>query len=191
MLCKAPLADLYCKRRPISFYLYCIVLFCIGAIESLRSDADSFPWKEAERMASIIDVTLAAPRLVGRQQHRANADIGSGSVQDYYRINVYYPFVDHVLLQLKERFSGHFSIIKQLSALIPGLNSTLESTDDSINVAAAFHADFVDTQKVTSEVKVWNSKWAENKRKQIKLPMNALESLEIVIPHSTQTYGNC
>ena len=25
MRCKAPLADLYCKRRPISFYLYCIV----------------------------------------------------------------------------------------------------------------------------------------------------------------------
>ena len=27
VLCKAPLADLYCKRRPISFYLYCIVLY--------------------------------------------------------------------------------------------------------------------------------------------------------------------
>ena len=24
--CKAPLADLYCKRRPISFYLYSIVI---------------------------------------------------------------------------------------------------------------------------------------------------------------------
>ena len=29
MRCKAPQADLYCKRRHMSFYLYCIVLYCI------------------------------------------------------------------------------------------------------------------------------------------------------------------
>jgi len=60
--------------------------------------------------------------------------------------------------------------------------------DDIIHEAAAFYADFVDTQKVTSELKVWNSKWADNKGK---LPMNALENhSKIVIPHFTQTYGN-
>jgi hypothetical protein len=40
-------------------------------------------------------------RNVGRQQHRANAP--SITVSEFWRVNMYYPFIDHLLTELNDR----------------------------------------------------------------------------------------
>jgi len=71
----------------------------IGSLDTLRSDEDS--WDDAVKLAASVGITLAIPCVVGRQANRANAISMSGSVKDYYRINVYVPFLDFILLQPK------------------------------------------------------------------------------------------
>lgn len=44
------------------------------------------------------------PRTCGRQQHRLNAGAEDCSIEDYYRINMFIPFVDRVQMQLATRF---------------------------------------------------------------------------------------
>ncbi|VDI50001.1 Hypothetical predicted protein [Mytilus galloprovincialis] len=52
-------------------------------------------WMKAAAIAESIDIELGKPRTVGRMRHRANAAFSDDSVHGYYRVNAYFPFVDH------------------------------------------------------------------------------------------------
>ena len=41
------------------------------------------------------------PRTVNRQINRANANVG-GDVEAHYKVNFYYPFIDHVIQHLTD-----------------------------------------------------------------------------------------
>ena len=43
-------------------------------------------------------------RIAGRQTNRANSVIQGGTTEDYYRMNVAVPFIDHLLQELLTRF---------------------------------------------------------------------------------------
>jgi hypothetical protein len=56
-------------------------------------------------IADSIGIELSKPRTVGRMTNRANgAAFAEDSVPSYYRINDVFPFVDHCLSELNERF---------------------------------------------------------------------------------------
>ena len=56
------------------------------------------------RMAEAAGVDPTTPRVCGRQSTRCN--IPTGTVQQHYQLNVAIPFVDHVINELEQRFSG-------------------------------------------------------------------------------------
>ena len=55
-------------------------------------------------MAEKVGVAPTAPRIAERQQHRANAP--AVDPKEYYRINVAVPFLDHIISELDDQFSG-------------------------------------------------------------------------------------
>ena len=59
-----------------------------------------------EQVATSIGITINKPRTARFQRYRANASTTSESEtpSDYYRINVYYPFTDHVIQELEVLF---------------------------------------------------------------------------------------
>ena len=57
-----------------------------------------------------------APRVADRQRNRANAP--APTAKEYYRINMAAPFLDHIILQLGERFTVQAS---RLLALVPSI----------------------------------------------------------------------
>ena len=59
-------------------------------------------WSQISRIADSINVTLLKPRTKTVQRHQANA-AHNDQPSDYYRINVLYPFIDHVVDELKTR----------------------------------------------------------------------------------------
>ena len=61
-------------------------------------------WSRISQLADSINDTLIKPRTTTVQRHRANA-AHSDQPSDYYRINVFYPFIDHVVGELETRFS--------------------------------------------------------------------------------------
>ena len=54
--------------------------------------------------ADSIGIEQSKPRTVGRMTNRANAAFAEDSVPSYHRIDASFPFVDHCLSELNERF---------------------------------------------------------------------------------------
>ena len=85
----------------------------IACLDEMRSSDDSFAfailWKTVESLAETDDSDLKQPRLVAKQRNRINVESSS----DLKRC-VYYQFLDHVLSELRSRFSVHNRIVKHL-----------------------------------------------------------------------------
>ena len=70
-------------------------------------------------MASTVGVTIKKPRIAGVQTHRENAGSVDQTSTTYYRLNLFYPFIDHVITELETRFSNDHKGLVAVQHLIP------------------------------------------------------------------------
>lgn len=88
----------------------------LAMLESLRS-SESFGriFEEAQKVAELLGITLTKPRTVRRSVYRATTSSEDTSLDEYYRINAFYPTLDDILQDLRLRFgpkqqqAGNFS----------------------------------------------------------------------------------
>ena len=76
-------------------------------------------WERIDVLASTVGVTVVKPRTARMQCHRTNAGDADQSCSDYYRVNVYFPFIDHVIRELETRFSSDHDGLVAFQHLIP------------------------------------------------------------------------
>ena len=72
-------------------------------------------YQKAADMTSPKEISM--PRIVKNQTIRSN--VPTESSDNCYPRNLYYPFLDSVILQLDQQFSGHAEDIMRLSSLLP------------------------------------------------------------------------
>ena len=72
-------------------------------------------YQKAADMVSPEEISM--PRIVKHQTMRTN--VPAETPKNYYLRNLYYPFLDSVILQLDQRFSGHAETVMRLSSLLP------------------------------------------------------------------------
>ena len=72
-------------------------------------------YQKTADMVSLEQIRI--PRIVKHQTTRSNVPVKSRK-NNYFR-NLYYPFLDNVILQLDKRFSGHAEAVMRLSSLLP------------------------------------------------------------------------
>ena len=87
---------------------------------------------EASLVANMLDVELAKPRLASRSVYRAAAGDTDQSVEDYFRINVFYPAIDSIINDLELRFGERQRRVVELARLIPAFMS--ENSEDKWSV---------------------------------------------------------
>lgn len=94
-----------------------------------------------------------------RQKHRANAP--STCPEEYYRINYYYPFLDHVVAHLEKRFPTQLSDIMLASYLMP---SKLDEFTDEMEkkLLDTCQDDLPMPESLTQEIKMWKIKHKDN-----------------------------
>ena len=85
-------------------------------------------WDRKNILASSIGVTVVKPRIARIQCHRANAGDVDQSCSEYYRINVYYSFIDHVTRELETRFPSDHDGLVVVQYLIPRYLSQLDQS---------------------------------------------------------------
>jgi hypothetical protein len=73
-----------------------------------------------------------------RSVYRSNAGPDDQSVADCYRLNIYMPLIDSVLLHLRERFGPVQQKILNLSALIPAYISSFSDIRAAVVMYEAF-----------------------------------------------------
>jgi hypothetical protein len=124
----------------------------INELTKLRS-AEQFTtvFQDAKAAAELVGVELKKPRIPKRSVFRAAASGGSSdSVEDYYRINVFYPALDAILLELRMRFGPKQQVAVNFSRAIPAFIKYEDPEGDRQKIKSAYitFSDFFLTQKL-------------------------------------------
>lgn len=95
-------------------------------------------------------------RIVGRQTYRPNEP--SQSPEDYYRINLFIPVLDHFITSLTNRFSAHQWMAFRASALIPSMieNKIFSDLKDCVNLYEEY---LPSTSTIKEEFELYKRKW--------------------------------
>ena len=109
--------------------------------DSRNEDCWKKIWTRVDQIASTVGIAVIKPRTARSQQHRANAGTTDQSNSDYYRINVFYPFIDHVIKELETRFSNDHEGLISVQYLVPIYLSQL--TRDRIDLIEGYYNKFL------------------------------------------------
>jgi len=81
-------------------------------------------FKSVEKIYNTLEIVICVPRISGRQTHRTNVDVDT--LESYYRVRVFVPFLDNFIEQLHNRFFEYQSILKSFDCLIPKQTKDIE-----------------------------------------------------------------
>ena len=131
----------------------------IEALWKLRSsDAMLHSWySQAKDLADSIGVVSEVPRTAGHQQHRDNVE--HNSVEEYFRRTVILPLLDHLIIQMEERFGNTQLLVAKLINLVPAI--IVQQKDLSFHEVVSFYStDLPNPALITTEVWRWREKWS-------------------------------
>lgn len=117
-------------------------------------DIFSLIFKEVEEMAQISDIEIKIPRITGRQTHRSN--VPATSAEQYFRLNIFIPYLDSLITSLKSRFSEDSSIGFSLSRLHPKItrNNVFLKSDQIKNITEKYGLENFEAEYTT-----WVATW--------------------------------
>jgi len=130
-------------------------------LQSVRDDVDRHhgDWfREVEKMGRDVDVELTLPRRCGRQMHRANTPAETPS--QYVKRVITIPLLDHLLVEMRSRFSKQQVVALQGLSLVPSILVTLSLPDNNIDkLVDLYKKDLPSPGSLSSELHSWQHKW--------------------------------
>lgn len=126
----------------------------------------------AVKVATQHDIEITSPRTVKAQIHRSNAE--ASSPRDYYRINVFIPFLDALICEMKTRFSPINTELTQLFSLVPSFIKPADYDEEIVNVASKYcDEDESSSFQLYNEIALWREHWSQIKGK---VPSTAIDA---------------
>lgn len=208
------LADVLSLTKPLSVVLQkpsldlqegaSKVADAIAVLQQRRENAEAHfhsLWNDAVDLAAKMDpdcpIELTIPRRCPKQLYRANYD--TSSPETFYRLSTYIPLVDHVLMDLNQRFTAEtldifslpYLLPEQFLSVKPPIDSTpletaayLEQKDDTyLEVLHKRFGNLVGRGHSTStslrgEFAMWRQMWTRRKEKNTSIPTKVADVLE-------------
>ena len=87
-----------------------LVQKCTDDIQKIRNDVEEFAnriFEHSCRIAERSEIDVTMPRVPQRQPYRSNPP--STSVEEYFKLSLIIPFLDHILSDLAARFDVHIN----------------------------------------------------------------------------------
>eukprot|EP00117_Sycon_ciliatum_P011780 scpid47775/ scgid13111/ 52 kDa repressor of the inhibitor of the protein kinase; 58 kDa interferon-induced protein kinase-interacting protein; Death-associated protein 4; THAP domain-containing protein 0 len=163
-------------------------------LEKVRADVDKHhgDWfKVVESTCAKMNVNPSVPRSCGRQTHRDNVPADTPS--EYYKRSISIPLLDHMVGEMKSRFTSHHRTALQAfcECVVPSilLSSSIAEANTAINkLVGTYSVDFPSAASVESELHCWHTKWSNvwNEHGEPAIPTSAALSL----PHASQMFPN-
>lgn len=125
------------------------------AVSDMRNSGFPGIFEAARSMAEGVAVEIQMPRVAARQRNRPN--VHATSVEEYFRIAVFLPFMDHLGTQLDVRFVNHRRTLRSLSSLLPQNIRQAESAPKAEEFSALYSS-FVSVGELEGELLVWAAK---------------------------------
>lgn len=158
-----------------------------SVLSSRREKAEehfNMVWAKIEAAAEEVDTHLIPPRRCGRQGNRAN--YATESPESYFRQAVFIPLLDHVLMDLEERFSPDVLSCFDLPLLLPCNLTAIPEADlkqKAELLVKHFHAllpyDVELSEKLLlGELTLWRQKWLAKENESHQLPQSSFDVLK-------------
>jgi len=126
-------------------------------INSVRNNVDEEFLKcfeELQKKSNDLDFEIKIPRITKRHTYSQNTP--DNTVQDYFKVFLFIPFLDSFISQLNDRFINHNEIIQGFQLLFP-IAPLTEQQEKLIKNLAEFYANDVEnSSNVLAEVKIWH-----------------------------------
>ena len=111
---------------------------------------------QAERMGVAVNVQPSKPRSCVHQRHRPNAD--ADTIEEWYKVNVALPFMDHIIVELETQFSVLAQTSSKLLGLVP---SVMCKKDVDVSIAIRQYVDDLPSPELfDQEFSRWQHKYA-------------------------------
>ena len=156
----------------------------LSALYSMRS-AECFSklFQEAGAVADMLGISLVKPRTTARSVYRsASSGNVNDTVEDYYRVNIFFPTLDGIIQDLKLRFGMKQQQAMHLCCLIPAFMGFKDGEQDihwqKVETAIHVYAELIgDPAVVTkSEFLLWRRKWEQVPHSE--RPISAVSTLD-------------
>ena len=159
-----PIAVKLQKRDIDVMEAYNMIDYSVSDIKDLRNNVEeefNIWFQDGVRIAEEIGVDITVPRLVGRQAHRPNATTGHSTPgpEEYYRINVAIPFIDHLEAELTTRFNAENRVGCEIFRLVP---TSIINDNDVQRLATKllfWEVDIPTPSSLLPEIKQWQRYW--------------------------------
>ena len=109
-------------------------------------------YQQAERMGVSVNVEPSKPRTCIRQRNRPNAE--AETTEEWYRVNVAVPFLDHIISELDSKFSAVAQTSSRLLGLVPSILCSQSEVDISETVQL-YHDDLPSPELFDQEFSRW------------------------------------
>ena len=125
----------------------------------MRDDVDTHHrrWmNETKKICQDIGVELCISILCGRHQHRHN--VPAKTPDEYYKRNLTIPLLDHVLIEMKSRFSMHEQSATCGLCFVPATMVVMEQAEvlqKLTSVINLYKADLPYPERVWSKLHCW------------------------------------
>lgn len=127
----------------------------LNILEKQRNDATKCfqeVFSYASRLCEeVFHTEIKAPRITSRQTMRANPQ--TTSIEEYYRVTVFIPCVENLILNLRDRLIENDDILPNFQVLLPGFAS-IDETSKLENLSIYFD-NKVSLSSVKAEYQLW------------------------------------
>ena len=147
-----------------------------------------------DKMAQDADKPLSKPRVVGRQTLRSNVE--AQNVEEYFRRSIFLPFLDNLISQLEDRFTGRSQDAIKALYLLP---KNLGKIDNDIveKILSCYESDLPSSSvDFKQELRLWQRYWSSRGQNQ-KMPSTVSDTLQhinaqgiqLLYPNITSIFG--
>ncbi|CAI6377592.1 unnamed protein product [Macrosiphum euphorbiae] len=136
---------------------------------------DNFNWTGLDAFNGYL-IGLILLALSGHQTKRNNINANvNQNPMEWFKITIFIPFLDHMIQELKSRFSDKFVKVIPLEGLIP-IHKDSYSTEAILNAAMFYDQDLLSNSDLVlkAEINLWKTKW---NKIETNIPHTAVTSL--------------
>ena len=163
-------------RRVEMYEAYCDVKIVKETLEKIREEIEEKhrAWHAtAIKMAEKIGSEIKLPRVCARQRNRNNTS--AATPEEYFRIALSIPFLDHIIAELTNRFEEGQQHVPNGSMAIPNLMLTNAGWSEEFqNFTDFYNDDLPSEHTLTAEVRLWKEWWCKKET----IPDTAQETLK-------------
>ena len=125
-------------------------------LRSEENDFDQRCYDYAIRICNLIGIEPSMPRTTEKHVHRENTL--AATPYDYYCVNVYSPFLEHLTEGIDQRFDKYNLMTLRMMGLVPSVIAVKDEV--SIFEAAEFYKDDLPCPNLLDEeFRRWKNKW--------------------------------